>query len=60
MAKKAEPLTMMTLPAEDAVVPALAVLEGDGRVVFSQKAGEFEDMRHMDAESVNRFLVKWR
>ena len=27
MAKKAEPLPMMPLPAEDAVVPALAVLE---------------------------------
>ena len=26
MAKKAEPLTMRTLPAEDAVVPTLAVV----------------------------------
>ncbi len=41
-------------------VPALAVLEGDGRVVVSQAAGEFEDMRHMDVQSVNQFLVKWR
>jgi thioredoxin 1 len=41
-------------------VPALAVLEADGRLVVAQKAGEFEDMRHMDAQSVNQFLVKWR
>ena len=41
-------------------VPALAVLDGDGHVVFSQEAGEFESMRHMDPKSVNEFLVKWR
>ncbi len=28
-------------------VPALAVLEGDGRIVFAQKQGEFESMRKM-------------
>ena len=41
-------------------VPALAILEGDGRVVYAQKGGEFEDMRHMDPKSVNDFLTKWR
>lgn len=41
-------------------VPALAILEGDGRVVYAQKTGEFEDMRHMDPKSVNDFLAKWR
>jgi thioredoxin 1 len=40
-------------------VPALAVLEGDGRVVFSQKQGEFEAMRTMDPKSVNQFLTQW-
>jgi len=40
-------------------VPALAVLEGDGRVVYSQKSGEFESMRHMDPASVHDFLAKW-
>lgn len=44
----------------DKGVPALAVLEAGGRLVTSQQAGEFEDMRHMDAQSVNQFLVKWR
>jgi hypothetical protein len=41
-------------------VPALAVLEADGRVVHAQKEGEFGDMRKMDPKSVNEFLVKWR
>ena len=41
-------------------VPALAVLEPNGRVVYSQKTGEFEDMRHMSPESVHEFLLKWQ
>jgi thioredoxin 1 len=40
-------------------VPALAVLESDGRVVYSQKNGEFEAMRRMDPNSVNEFLTRW-
>jgi thiol:disulfide interchange protein len=40
-------------------VPALAVLDGDGRVVYSQRHGEFESMRHMDARSVTGFLRQW-
>ena len=40
-------------------VPALAVLEPDGRVIYAQKTGEFEAMRKMEPKSVNDFLVKW-
>jgi len=40
-------------------VPALAVLDAHGRVVHSQKNGEFESMRRMDPKSVHEFLVKW-
>ena len=40
-------------------VPALAVIEADGRLVFSQKQGEFESMRKMDPSSVGDFLRKW-
>ena len=40
-------------------VPALAVLEADGRIVYSQKNGEFESMRSMDPQSVNDFLTRW-
>jgi thioredoxin 1 len=41
-------------------VPALAVLESDGRLVHAQKEGEFENMRKMDPQSVNEFLKKWQ
>jgi thioredoxin-related protein len=40
-------------------VPALAVLDRDGRLLFSQKQGEFESMRKMDPASVGEFLRKW-
>jgi thiol:disulfide interchange protein len=41
-------------------VPALAVLDGNGTVVYAQKAGEFEDMRHMEPGSVTEFLERWK
>ena len=41
-------------------VPALAVLEPDGRIVYSQKSGEFEAMRHMESAAVTGFLTQWR
>jgi len=41
-------------------VPALAVLEADGRVVYSQRNGEFESMRSMDPRSVHAFLERWK
>jgi thiol:disulfide interchange protein len=40
-------------------VPALAVLDSNGRLVHAQKAGEFENMRAMDPASVHDFLVRW-
>jgi thiol:disulfide interchange protein len=41
-------------------VPALAVLATDGRVLYAQKTGEFEDMRHMESASVTAFLETWK
>jgi thioredoxin 1 len=40
-------------------VPALAVLDSDGRLLYSQKNGEFESMRSVDRASVTDFLRKW-
>jgi thioredoxin-like negative regulator of GroEL len=40
-------------------VPALAVLEGDGRLLYSQKGGEFEAMRRMQSSAVTQFLKQW-
>jgi thioredoxin 1 len=41
-------------------VPALAVLGSDGRLLYSQQSGEFEAMRHMQAEAVTAFLTRWK
>jgi len=41
-------------------VPALAVLNASGKVLYSQKSGEFEAMRRMQASSVTSFLVQWK
>ena len=40
-------------------VPALAVLESDGRLLYSQKSGEFEAMRRMQTSDVTQFLKQW-
>jgi thioredoxin 1 len=41
-------------------IPALAVVGSDGRVVVSQKNGEFEDARSMTPEALLEFLNKWK
>jgi thioredoxin 1 len=41
-------------------VPALAVLDEHGHLLYSQKTGEFEKMRQMDPNSVTTFLEKWK
>ena len=41
-------------------VPALAVLNANGKVVYSQATGEFENMRNMNGSSVTDFLNKWK
>jgi thiol:disulfide interchange protein len=41
-------------------VPALAVLSEHGKLLFSQKQGQFEAMRRMDSSTVTSFLAEWR
>ena len=41
-------------------VPALAVLDAHGRLLYSQRQGEFESMRRMDPNSVTQFLEHWK
>ena len=41
-------------------VPALAVLDSTGKLLFSQKQGEFESMRTLDASSLTDFLNQWK
>ncbi|MDQ2833121.1 MAG: thioredoxin family protein [Acidobacteriota bacterium] len=41
-------------------VPALAVLDSDGKLLYSQKTGEFEEIRYMQAAAVTEFLNRWK
>ena len=41
-------------------VPALAVLDEKGALLYSQKSGEFEAMRRMESSEVTKFLVQWK
>ena len=41
-------------------IPALAVAESDGKMVVSQKNGEFEDARGLTPEVLLEFLNKWK
>lgn len=44
----------------DKGVPALAVLNDKGRLLYSQKTGEFEAMRDMQSSAVMDFLTRWK
>jgi thioredoxin 1 len=44
----------------DKGVPALAVLDPDGKVIYSQKQGEFESTVRIGSEDVTAFLKKWK
>jgi thioredoxin 1 len=44
----------------DRGVPAIAVLGNDGKLLFSQKRGEFEATRSMAPEDILDFLNKWK
>jgi len=41
-------------------VPALAVLSDTGKLLYSQKSGEFAPMRRLESSAVTNFLVQWR
>lgn len=44
----------------DQGVPVLAIAESDGKVVYSQKQGEFEDARALTPQALADFLNKWK
>jgi Thioredoxin-like len=41
-------------------IPALAVAGSDGKLIVSQKNGEFENARGMTPEALSEFLNKWK
>jgi thioredoxin 1 len=57
--KNADLVQQFNVPL-DKGIPALAVAESDGKLVVSQKNGEFEDARSMTPGAVLEFLSKWK
>jgi thiol:disulfide interchange protein len=41
-------------------VPAVAILSERGKLLFSQKSGQFEAMGHMQSSTVTQFLTQWK
>jgi thioredoxin 1 len=41
-------------------IPALAVLDSAGKLLYAQDQGQFEDARHMSYEAIKAFFVKWK
>ncbi len=41
-------------------IPALAVLDSDGKLLFSQQNGEFENARALGPDDLLQFLRKWK
>jgi len=41
-------------------VPALAILGPHGKLLYSQKSGEFEAMRGLQSSAVTDFLMRWK
>ena len=57
--KNADLAKQFQVPLEKGI-PALAVIEKNGKVVVSQKKGEFENARAMTPEVLLEFLNKWK
>jgi thioredoxin 1 len=41
-------------------VPALAVLNSRGKLLYAQDQGQFADARHMSPESIKAFFEQWK
>ena len=41
-------------------VPALAVLDAHGKLLYSQQTGQFENMRNLSSSDLTEFLNKWK
>jgi len=41
-------------------IPAIAVLDAEGKLLYSQKNGEFEKARSLDNETLLAFLNRWK
>jgi protein disulfide-isomerase len=40
-------------------IPAMAVLDPQGKLLYAQDQGQFSNARHMSFQSIQEFFVKW-
>jgi thioredoxin 1 len=57
--KNADLVAQYEIPL-DKGIPAMAVVGSDGRLIFSQKNGEFEDARGLSPTALTEFLQQWK
>ena len=57
--KNVDLATKYSIPLKKGI-PALAVLDSGGKLLYAQDQGQFEDARHMSYEDIKAFFVKWR
>jgi hypothetical protein len=41
-------------------IPALAVLDSRGKLLYAMDQGQFADARHMSFDSIKAFFVQWK
>jgi hypothetical protein len=41
-------------------IPAMAVLDSRGKLLYAQDQGQFADARHMSFESIKAFFEQWK
>ncbi|HUI41797.1 MAG TPA: thioredoxin family protein [Terriglobia bacterium] len=41
-------------------IPALAVLDSHGKLLYAQDQGQFEDARHLGPDSFKQFFERWK
>ena len=41
-------------------IPALAVLDSRGNLLYAMDQGQFQDARHMTYESIREFFERWK
>jgi thioredoxin 1 len=41
-------------------IPALAVLDAQGKLLYAMDQGQFADARHMSYESIKAFFEEWK
>jgi hypothetical protein len=41
-------------------IPALAVLNSRGNLLYAMDQGQFSDARHMSYDSIKEFFVRWK